>query len=56
VVDELVAEGLPVLQPYLSSTIKVRESHERALPMIHLEPAHKLTRDLVSLHAGLASA
>jgi chromosome partitioning protein len=55
VVDELVAEGLPVLQPYLSSTIKVRESHERALPMIHLDPAHKLTRDLVSLHAGLGA-
>jgi chromosome partitioning protein len=56
VVRELVEEGLPVLQPYLGSTVKVRESHERALPMIHLDPAHRLTQDLVSLHNHLLAA
>ena len=53
-VQELVEEGLPVLQPYLPSSIKVRESHQLARPMIHLDPRHKLTQALVELHAALA--
>ena len=53
VVAELIAEGLPVLQPYLSSSVKMKESHERALPMIHLDAKHKLTLEFVALHDGL---
>ena len=53
IVNELIAEGLPVLQPYLPSSIKVRESHEQSLPMIYLDPGHKLTRALLALHATL---
>ena len=52
-VQELVDEGLPVLQPYLPSSIKVRESHQLARPMIYLDPRHKLTQALVALHDGL---
>lgn len=52
-VQELVDEGLPVLQPYLGASVKVKESHERALPMIHLDPRHKLTQEFVALHAAL---
>ncbi|MGE4329743.1 ParA family protein [Diaphorobacter sp.] len=55
-VQELVDEGLPVLQPYLPSSVIVRESHEQSRPMIHLEPAHKLTQALVALHDGLHAA
>ncbi len=53
-VQELIDEGLPVLQPYLPASIKVRESHQLARPMIHLDPRHKLTQALVELHAALA--
>jgi chromosome partitioning protein len=52
-VAELIEEGLPVLQPYLPSSVKIRESHEQALPMIYLEPAHKLTLALVALHGAV---
>lgn len=52
-VNELIAEGLPVLQPYLPSSIRIRESHEQSLPMIYLDPKHKLTLALVALHDGL---
>ena len=52
-VQEMIQEGLPMLQPYLSSSIKVRESHESAQPLIHLAPRHKLTQEYVALHAGL---
>ena len=54
-VQALVDEGLPVLQPYLPSSVKVRESHQLALPLIHLEPNHKLTQALVALHDNLAA-
>ncbi len=53
-VQELVDEGLPVLEPYLSSSVKVKESHQLARPMIHLDPRHKLTLELVALHDALA--
>jgi chromosome partitioning protein len=53
-VNELIAEGLPVLQPYLPSSVKIRESHEQSLPMIFMDPNHKLTLALVALHDGLS--
>jgi len=54
IVQELIAEGLPVLQPYLSFSVKVRESHQCAKPLIYLTPKHKLTQEYVALHAALA--
>ncbi|AWI80043.1 cobyric acid synthase [Parazoarcus communis] len=54
VVQELIDEGLPVLEPYLSASVKIKESHEQAKPMIHLEPKHKLAQEFVSLHDNLA--
>ena len=54
-VDELIEEGLPVLQPYLPSSVRIRESHEQSLPMIYMEPGHKLTQALLALHETLES-
>ena len=53
VVQELVAKGLPVLEPYLSASVKVKESHEQAKPMIHLDPKHKLSQEFIALHDTL---
>jgi chromosome partitioning protein len=53
IVSELIAEGLPVLTPYLPSSVKIRESHQQSLPMIYLDPGHKLTQALVALHDSL---
>ena len=53
VVQELIDEGLPVLQPYLSASVKIKESHEQAKPMIHLDPKHKLAQEFVALHDTL---
>lgn len=55
-VAELEAEGLPVLKPYLRATVKVRESHQASLPMIHLEPSHPLTVELLELSAVINKA
>ena len=56
VVNELLAEGLPVLDSKLSSSIKIRESHEQGLPMIHLDPRHKLSHEFLALYQELQSA
>ena len=48
-VEELKSEGLPVLGSYLSSSVKVRESHELSLPIIHLDSKHKLSQEFVAL-------
>lgn len=52
-VAELVAEGLPVLQPYLGASVKVKESHEQARPLVHLDRQHKVTQAFVALYAAL---
>jgi chromosome partitioning protein len=53
--DELIAEGLPVLPVYLGSSVKMRESHQACMPLIHLEPRHKLSQQFVELHDLLES-
>ena len=49
IVQELIDEGLPVLDTMLSSSIKVRESHEASRPLVHFAPSHKLTEEFVAL-------
>jgi chromosome partitioning protein len=55
-VSELIAEGLPVLQPYLPSSVRIRESHEQSLPMVYLDPSHKLTLALCALHDSIGES
>lgn len=42
-IEELRAEGLPVLNAFLGSSIKMKESHRAQKPLIYLAPSHKLT-------------
>jgi len=55
-VDELRNEGLPVLDAFLSSSVRIRESHERARPMVYLDRRHKLTGEFQALYRMLAAA
>jgi len=55
-VDELKEEGLPVMENKLSSSIRIRESHERNLPMIHLDRGHKLSQEFLALYGELQAA
>ena len=52
-VEELCQEGLPVLETLISSSVKMRESHDRAVPLIYLAPRHKLTGQFVALFEEL---
>jgi chromosome partitioning protein len=56
VIDELLEEGMPILTTRLSSSVKIRESHEMSSPMIHYAPRHKLTEEFISLFESLESA
>lgn len=53
IVEELKAEGQPLLPVYLSYSVKMKESHESCRPLIYLAPSHKLTRQFIELHDHL---
>ena len=55
VVDELREEELPVLDTLLPASVKMRESHEAATPLVHLAPGHKLSQAFVDLYDELQS-
>lgn len=55
-VQELLDEGLPVVTPYLPASVKIKESHQLARPMVYLDARHKMTQALVALHDGLGLA
>ena len=55
-VNELKGEGLPVLDNKLSSSIRIRESHDRNLPMIHLDARHKLSQEFLALYQASQAA
>ena len=52
-VAELEQEGMPIFDTYLSSSVKMRESHRDHRPLIDLAPSHKLTAQFLDLHAEL---
>ncbi|MFP3693660.1 ParA family protein, partial [Burkholderia sp. SIMBA_048] len=43
-----------VLDSRLSSSVKIKESHQHAKPVIHLDPRHKLSLEYLALHRELA--
>jgi chromosome partitioning protein len=53
-VEELQAEGLPMLANRLSSSVIMRESHDRCMPLVFMSPKHKLTEEFVALYNELA--
>jgi len=52
-ISALLARGYPVLTPYLSSSIAMRESHAASKPLVELKPGHKLVKEFKALAAGL---
>jgi chromosome partitioning protein len=54
-VADLMAENLPMLSSKISSSVKMRESHNESRPLIHMAPNHKLTQEFVALFDELHS-
>ncbi len=55
-VEQLRADGLPVLDPPLPASVRVRESHEACTPMPWFDARHKLTLAFGELYGSLAPA
>lgn len=52
-VQSLQEEGLPILQSKLSASVVMRESHEKAAPLVNFQPKHKLTEEYRTLFQEL---
>jgi len=55
-VAELREAGVPVLEPFISMSVKVRESHSAKKPLVLMEPRHKISQEFVSLYTVLSNA
>jgi len=49
-VDELAEGDLPVLEPFLSSSVRIRESHHASTPIVYFDPGHKVAEEFVALY------
>ncbi len=53
-IQMLIGHGLQVLTPYLSSSVMMKESHEKSIPLVYLKPQHKLAQEYVELAKNLS--
>lgn len=52
-IQDLISAELPVLEPYLSSSVIMRESHSVGIPLPFFKKSHKLSKEFVALASGL---
>ena len=52
-IDQLKTDGFKLLDAFLSSSIKMKESHHLHRPLIDFAPSHKLTQEFLALHTEL---
>ncbi len=48
-IERLQAQGLTILEPYLSSSVVMRESHSAGIPLPFFKPSHKLSLEFLGL-------
>ncbi|MCX6127669.1 MAG: ParA family protein [Proteobacteria bacterium] len=48
-IERLQAQGLKILEPYLSSSVIMRESHSAGIPLAFFRPNHKLSLEFMGL-------
>jgi chromosome partitioning protein len=52
-VEELAAEGLPIINHFISTSVKIKESHDAHLPMVHFAKKHKVTQEFKKIYETL---
>ncbi len=52
-VNELIEERFPLLGGYISSSVKMKESHAQQTPLVYLYPRHKLAEEFERLYREL---
>jgi chromosome partitioning protein len=54
-IDRLQQQGFTILEPFLSSSVVMRESHSAGVPLPFFRPSHKLTQEFSGLARALIS-
>lgn len=54
-VGMLEEEGYPVIDAYVSTSVRIRESHFAGSPMVYFDPKHKLTGEFRALYDRISS-
>src|SRR6478735_715573 len=52
-IERLEQQGFTILEPFLSSSVVMRESHSAGVPLPFFRPSHKLTQEFAGLAAQL---
>lgn len=52
-VNELIEEQYPILESYISSSVKMKESHAKQVPLVYMLPQHKLSLEFEKLYEEL---
>ena len=55
-IQELRDEGLPILDKYLNTSVKMKESHRAQKPLVFFAPSHKLTDQFRELFDAIEDA
>ena len=53
-IEKLESENLPILKPYLSSSVVKSESHSAGVPLPFFKKSHKLTKEFLALASMLS--
>ena len=48
-IEQLKDEGYPIITPYISSSIVMRESHSASKPLVYFKPKHKVSHEFNEL-------
>ena len=52
-IEEMKHQDLPIIDAFISSSVKMKESHRRQKPLIFLAPGHKLSKEFSTLYDQL---
>ncbi len=59
-IQQIVDEGLPLMEPFIPASVKMRESRDKGIPLVHYAPKHRLTQQyqllFEKLHPEVAKA
>ena len=53
-VEELQKADFNLIKPFISSSVKVKESHAQHTPLIFLDAKHKITQEFIDLYGSLS--
>jgi len=54
IVEGLKKDGLPVLEPYISASVKIRESHQLRKPLVFMDAKHKVALEVAALYQAIS--